>query len=67
MAANNKGIQLVQELIQEYSLKVVQAYMHYIQVRMHAVTAVSPVHAKNCSSHSCPFYPDVECPSDAAG
>ena len=33
MAANNKGIQLVQELIQEYSLKVVQAYMHYIQAR----------------------------------
>jgi len=32
VAANNKGIQLVQELIQEYSLKVVQAYMHYIQV-----------------------------------
>ena len=33
VAANNKGIQLVQELIQEYSLKVVQAYMHYIQAR----------------------------------
>jgi len=33
VAANNKGIQLVQELIQEYSLRVVQAYMHYIQVR----------------------------------
>ena len=34
MAANNKGIQLVQELIQEYSLRVVQAYMHYIQARV---------------------------------
>ena len=32
VAANNKGIQLVQELINEYSLKVVQAYMLYIQV-----------------------------------
>ncbi len=32
VAANNKGVQLVGELIQEYSLEVVQAYMQYIQV-----------------------------------
>lgn len=32
VAANNKGVQLVGELIQEYSLDVVQAYMGYIQV-----------------------------------
>lgn len=31
MAANTKGIQLVQELIAEHSLAVVQAYMRFIQ------------------------------------
>ncbi|XP_050396145.1 5-oxoprolinase isoform X1 [Patella vulgata] len=31
IAANQKGIQLVSELINEYSLKVVNAYMAYIQ------------------------------------
>eukprot|EP00884_Botryococcus_braunii_P001197 jgi/Botrbrau1/11078/Bobra.0302s0020.1 len=31
VAANNKGIALVEDLIQEYSLPIVQAYMHYIQ------------------------------------
>lgn len=32
VAANNKGISLVKELIEEYSLEVVQAYMRFIQV-----------------------------------
>lgn len=32
VAANNKGIALVTDLIKEYSLPVVQAYMKYIQV-----------------------------------
>lgn len=31
VAANFRGIQLVGELIDEYSLAVVHAYMHYIQ------------------------------------
>lgn len=31
MAANFRGIQLVGELIEEYSLAVVHAYMRYIQ------------------------------------
>jgi N-methylhydantoinase B/oxoprolinase/acetone carboxylase alpha subunit len=31
VAANTKGIQLVQELIAEHSLEVVQAYMAFIQ------------------------------------
>lgn len=31
VAANQKGIQLVSELIESYGLKVVQAYMDYIQ------------------------------------
>lgn len=31
VAANNRGIALVQDLIQEYSLPVVQSYMKYIQ------------------------------------
>jgi 5-oxoprolinase (ATP-hydrolysing) len=31
VAANHKGIQLVKELINEYSLRVVHAYMHHIQ------------------------------------
>lgn len=35
MAANNKGIQLVGDLIDEYSLEVVQAYMRHIQVRQY--------------------------------
>lgn len=38
IAANQKGIQLVSELINTYSLPVVQAYMHYIQIN--AETAV---------------------------
>lgn len=33
VAANNKGISLVGDLIKEYSLPVVQAYMGHIQVR----------------------------------
>ena len=33
VAANNKGIGLVGALIEEYTLEVVQAYMHHIQVR----------------------------------
>lgn len=32
VAANNKGISLVGDLIQEYGLPTVQAYMHHIQV-----------------------------------
>ena len=32
VAANNKGIGLVGALIEEYTLEVVQAYMHHIQV-----------------------------------
>ena len=31
VAANNKGISLVEELINEYGLDVVQAYMNHIQ------------------------------------
>lgn len=31
VAANQKGIQLVSELIESYGLHVVQAYMNYIQ------------------------------------
>lgn len=31
IAANNKGIHLIKNLIDEYSLEVVQAYMNYIQ------------------------------------
>lgn len=33
MAANNRGIQLVGALIQEYGLDVVHAYMTFIQVQ----------------------------------
>lgn len=32
VAANNKGIGLVEELIAEFTLPVVQAYMKFIQV-----------------------------------
>lgn len=32
VAANNRGISLVKELIAEYSLDIVQAYMTFIQV-----------------------------------
>ena len=31
MAANNSGIRLLNELVHEYGLKTVQAYMHFIQ------------------------------------
>lgn len=33
VAANQKGIQLVTELIVEFGLRKVHAYMHHIQVR----------------------------------
>lgn len=38
VAANQKGIQLVNELIGQYGLDVVQAYMAHIQVRGEACT-----------------------------
>lgn len=34
VASNFKGIGLVTALIEEYTLEVVQAYMHHIQVRL---------------------------------
>jgi hypothetical protein len=34
VASNFKGIGLVTALIEEYTLEVVQAYMHHIQVRV---------------------------------
>lgn len=37
VAANQRGSQLVEELIDSYGLVVVQAYMGYIQVTMAAV------------------------------
>ena len=42
VAANNKGIGLVSDLIAEYSLPVVQAYMNFIQARIHPVLLGSP-------------------------
>ena len=37
-AANHKGIVLLRDLIKEYSLEIVQAYMHHIQANAeHAV------------------------------
>ena len=39
VAANQKGINLVQELMDEYSLPVVQAYMAHIQVLLLVVPA----------------------------
>jgi len=30
VAANQRGIALVQELIEQYGLKIVQAYMNYV-------------------------------------
>ena len=41
IAANKKGAVLIEELIQEYSLPIVQAYMGYIQCN--AETAVREV------------------------
>ena len=34
VAANQRGITLLQELVHQYSLEVVQAYMHHVQVRL---------------------------------
>ena len=41
VAANNKGIQQVEALIQEFSLPVVQAYMNFIQVSSAGALAAS--------------------------
>lgn len=37
IAANQRGIKLVSELIDEYGLEVVQAYMMHIQVKVFLV------------------------------
>ena len=50
IAANNKGIQLVSDLIEEYSLAVVQSYMTYIQENAEvAVRGMLKSYAKNSS------------------
>lgn len=55
VAANTKGIQLVQELIAEHSLQVVQAYMKFIQAnagqltKHAAVLAFMPLLCTICS------------------
>lgn len=36
MAANQRGISLIGELINQYGLDVVQAYMRYVQVSVQA-------------------------------
>jgi 5-oxoprolinase (ATP-hydrolysing) len=48
VAANHRGIQLVHELIKEYGLKVVQAYMNFIQQNAHH--AVSDMLRRTCES-----------------
>ena len=57
VAANNRGISLVKELIQEYSLEIVRAYMIFIQVRFLATeincTCISRKAADICFS-KCP-------------
>ena len=37
VAANQRGIALVQELIEQYGLKTVQAYMNYVQANTEVV------------------------------
>lgn len=54
MAANSKGISLVADLIAEYSLPVVQAYMHHIQANAEAsvrkmLTDFSISQVRSCS------------------
>lgn len=55
VAANNKGIALVTALIDEYTLEVVQAYMHHIQVspKLNAATACA------ASATACPASADM--------
>ena len=48
VAANNKGISLVKELVEEYSLKVVQAYMKFIQVRAFQISR-SVIRREDCN------------------
>ena len=54
VAANNKGIGLVKELIEEYSLEVVQAYMKFIQVRPLMVSRFKK-HCQSCILCGCDF------------
>lgn len=51
VAANQKGIHLVTELIGQYGLEVVQAYMAHIQVRRRDLLQPSPIWAPG----RCPF------------
>jgi hypothetical protein len=39
VAANQKGITLVQELISEFGLRKVHAYMHHIQVSLYLASS----------------------------
>lgn len=57
MAANQRGIQLVNELIGQYGLGVVQAYMGHIQVRK---GLVAPGLTPGLASHSEAFEDPVE-------
>lgn len=47
VAANQRGSQLVGELIDSYGLDVVQAYMGYIQVCLHSLETPQIVVLKN--------------------
>jgi Hydantoinase B/oxoprolinase len=50
VAANRKGIQLVQELVAEYGLAVVQAYMHHVQANAELAVREMLKVGKGCTS-----------------
>ena len=53
VAANNRGISLVKELIAEYSLDLVQAYMSFIQVGTRLDSNPKPSSSLSCCSSQC--------------
>lgn len=58
VAANAKGIALVQALIAEYSLPVVQSYMHHIQSNAEAAVRSMLVQfsqSQVCTHHDIPI------------
>jgi hypothetical protein len=55
VAANAKGIALVKGLIAEYSLPVVQSYMHHIQSNAEAAVRSMLVQFSHSQVHCAPF------------
>ena len=61
VASNFKGIGLVHALIEEYTLEVVQAYMHHIQVRRIGANCHDHFMSAMSARQVCPQFCPTKC------